>query len=435
MFDFNKYSPVFLVRWYQGFGRASVIRLPEKGFSEILRNFLLLCLLLTGLFTQAFAQKKSKSQLERERVRMEKEIQLTNKLLKETKQVKKQSLNELNLLKKQINLREKLVSSLNDEIGTLENDIYRTMDMIEMMHQDLARLQVEYGEIAWLTYKEQTPVSVMLWLFSSESFYQAYRRLQYFREFSRYRKNQIRIIRSTQVFLTRKTQELNYKRNEKNQLMGKQQSENFKLVTIKKEKDVLFNSLQMKESEYAKALRDKQKALEKLNQEIDKLIRESMKANAKKSESGEAESDILNPLSGAFERNKGLLPWPLPSNKGLITGEFGIQKDKDGLEVNNHGIYISTGQNQSVRAIFSGTVTAVKSIPGFGKVVIIGHGRYRTVYTNLKEVLVQEGDKVQGLQEIAIVKTDNQTGETELHFQIYKDKVPIDPSEWIANKR
>jgi septal ring factor EnvC (AmiA/AmiB activator) len=125
----------------------------------------------------------------------------------------------------------------------------------------------------------------------------------------------------------------------------------------------------------------------------------------------------------------------LPSNKGLITGEFGIQKDKDGLEVNNHGIYISTGQNQSVRAIFSGTVTAVKSIPGFGKVVIIGHGRYRTVYTNLKEVLVQEGDKVQGLQEIAIVKTDNQTGETELHFQIYKDKVPIDPSEWIANKR
>lgn len=381
------------------------------------------------------AQKKSKAQLERERIRMEKEIQLTNKLLKETKQVKKQSLNELNLLKKQINLRERLVTSLNEEISTLERDIFRSMDMIDMMHHDLVRLQVEYGEIAWLTYKHQTPVSVMLWLFSSESFFQAYRRLQYFREFSRYRKNQIQIIKRTQVFLTRKTQELNFKRNEKNQLMGKQQSENFKLVVIKKEKDVLVSSLQMKESEYQKSLKEKQKALEKLNSEIDKMIRESMKANAKKSESGEGESDILNPLSGAFERNKGLLPWPLPSNRGLITGEFGVQKDKDGLEVNNHGIYISTGQNQVVRAIFAGTVTAVKSIPGFGKVVILGHGRYRTVYTNLKEVSVQEGDKIQGLQEIGIVKTDAQTGETELHFQIYRDKVPIDPAEWIAGKK
>lgn len=403
------------------------------GFNRLLNCLLVLALLMSS--SELLAQKKSKAQLERERIRMEKEIQLTNKLLKETKQVRKQSLNELNLLKKQINLRERLVTSLNEEIGTLEKDIYRTMDMIEMMHHDLARLQVEYGEIAWLTYKEQTPVSVMLWLFSSESFYQAYRRLQYFREFSRYRKNQIHIIRRTQVFLTRKSQELNLKRNEKNQLMGKQQSENLKLVSIKKEKDNLVSSLQMKESEYQKALRDKQKALEKLNNEIDKLIRESMKVNAKKSEAGEGESDILNPLSGAFERNKGLLPWPLPSNRGLITGEFGIQKDKDGLEVNNHGIYISTGQNQAVRAIFSGTVTAVKSIPGFGKVVIIGHGRYRTVYTNLKEVSVQEGDKVQGLQEIGIVKTDSQTGETELHFQIYRDKVPIDPAEWIAGKR
>ncbi len=404
------------------------------GFVRKRLSFWVLIILLM-LAQGLHAQKKSKAQLERERVRMEKEIQLTNKLLKETKQVKKQSLNELNLLKKQINLRERLVTSLNEEITTLQRDIYRSIDMIDMMHQDLTRLQIEYGEIAWLTYKEQTPVSVMLWLFSSDSFYQAYRRLQYFREFSRYRKNQIQIIRRTQVFLTRKTQELDFKRNEKNHLMGKQQTENVKLVSIKKEKDYLVNSLQMKESEYQKTLKEKQKALEKLNSEIDKMIRESMKVNAKKSEKGEGESDILNPLSGAFERNKGLLPWPLPSNKGLITGEFGIQKDKDGLEVNNHGIYISTAQNQTVRAIFSGVVTAVKSIPGFGKVVIIGHGRYRTVYTNLKEVIVQEGDKIQGLQEIGIVKTDNQTGETELHFQIYRDKIPIDPAEWIAGKR
>lgn len=381
------------------------------------------------------AQQKSKAQLERERIRMEKEIQLTNKLLKETKQVKSQSMNELNLLKKQISLREKLVTGLNDEIHVLDRDIDRTIDMITMMHNDLDRLQQEYGEIAWMTYRVQTPVSVLLWLFSSDSFYQAYKRLQYFREFSRYRKNQIQIIRRTQVFLTRKTHELNMKKMEKNHLMGKQQNENHKLVKIKKEKDILVSTLQSKESEYQKSLKEKQAALKKLNQEIEKLIRESMRANAKKSEDGKGESDILNPLSGAFERNKGMLPWPLPSNKGLITGEFGIQKDKDGLEINNHGLYISTAQNQTIRSIFSGTVTAVKSIPGFGKVIIIEHGRYRTVYTNLKEAKVKEGDKIEALQEIGVVKTDAQTGETELHFQIYKDKTPIDPAEWIANKK
>lgn len=381
------------------------------------------------------AQQKSKAQLERERIRMEKEIQLTNKLLKETKQVKSQSMNELNLLKKQISLREKLVTGLNDEIHVLDRDIDRTIDMITMMHNDLDRLQHEYGEIAWMTYRVQTPVSVLLWLFSSESFYQAYKRLQYFREFSRYRKNQIQIIRRTQVFLTRKTHELNMKKMEKNHLMGKQQNENYKLVKIKKEKDVLVSSLQSKESEYQKSLKEKKAALKKLNHEIEKLIRESMRANAKKSEDGKGESDILNPLSDAFERNKGILPWPLPSNKGLITGDFGIQKDKDGLEINNHGLYISTAQNQSIRSIFAGTVTAVKSIPGFGKVIIIEHGRYRTVYTNLKESKVKEGDIIDALQEIGVVKTDAQTGETELHFQIYKDKTPVDPAEWIANKK
>jgi len=405
--------------------------MPGFRYNKLIVAILLFCMCVGTLI----AQQKSKAQLERERIRMEKEIQLTNKLLKETKQVKTQSINELNLLKKQITLREKLVVGLNDEIGALEKDIYRTIDMIDMMHADLDRLQNEYGELAYLTYKVQTPVSVMLWLFSSESFYQAYKRLQYFREFSRYRKNQIQIIRRTQVFLTHKTQELNLKRNEKNMLMGKQQSENFKLVRIKKEKDQLVSSLKGKEHEYQKALNEKQKALKKLNLEIEKLIRESMRASAKKSESGERESDILNPLSGAFERNKGILPWPLPSNRGLLTGEFGIQKDKDGLEINNHGIYISTTPNQTIRSIFKGTVTAVKNIPGFGKVIIIEHGRYRTVYTNLREATVKEGDKIEALQEIGIVKTDTQTGESELHFQIYKDKMPIDPAEWIAHKK
>jgi septal ring factor EnvC (AmiA/AmiB activator) len=173
-----------------------------------------------------------------------------------------------------------------------------------------------------------------------------------------------------------------------------------------------------------------------LNAEIDRLIKESIRESKSSSTTRKnEEADIINPLSSQFEKNKGNLPWPVPSNEGVITGDFGIQVDKDGLETNNHGIYIATPENAVVRAVFGGTVTRVGSILQFGKVVIIEHGNYRTVYANLKDSKVKPGQKIEALEEIGTVKTDPETGETEVHFQLYRDKTPVDPGEWIVKKR
>jgi septal ring factor EnvC (AmiA/AmiB activator) len=407
-----------------------------KYWNRLFILFFILALTASSVDAQKGVARQKKAALEEQRRQTEEDIAITKKLLEETRKNRKASINEVTLLKKQISLREKLLADLNSEIYALQEDIEETGVMVTTMEGDISKLKAEYSDIARLTAQKTRPVSVLLWIFSAESFYQAFRRILFFREFSRYRKNQILLIRRTQKFLSRKNHELTTKRSEKLYLISSEKKESDDLLAARKEKDNAVKELAQKESEYKKVLAQKRKDLAMLNAEIDRLIKESIRESKSSSTTRKnEEADIINPLSSQFEKNKGSLPWPVPSNEGVITGDFGIQVDKDGLETNNHGIYIATPENAVVRAVFGGTVTRVGSILQFGKVVIIEHGNYRTVYANLKDSKVKPGQKIEALDEIGTVKTDPETGETEVHFQLYRDKTPVDPGEWIVKKR
>jgi len=407
-----------------------------KYWNRLFILFFILALTASSVDAQKGVARQKKAALEEQRRQTEEDIAITKKLLEETRKNRKASINEVTLLKKQISLREKLLADLNSEIYALQEDIEETGVMVSTMEGDISKLKAEYSDIARLTAQKTRPVSVLLWIFSAESFYQAFRRILFFREFSRYRKNQILLIRRTQKFLSRKNHELTTKRSEKLYLISSEKKESDDLLAARKEKDNAVKELAQKESEYKKVLAQKRKDLAMLNAEIDRLIKESIRESKSSSTTRKnEEADIINPLSSQFEKNKGSLPWPVPSNEGVITGDFGIQVDKDGLETNNHGIYIATPENAVVRAVFGGTVTRVGSILQFGKVVIIEHGNYRTVYANLKDSKVKPGQKIEALDEIGTVKTDPETGETEVHFQLYRDKTPVDPGEWIVKKR
>jgi len=407
-----------------------------KYWNRLFILFFILALTASSVDAQKGVARQKKAALEEQRRQTEEDIAITKKLLEETRKNRKASINEVTLLKKQISLREKLLADLNSEIYALQEDIEETGVMVTTMEGDISKLKAEYSDISRLTAQKTRPVSVLLWIFSAESFYQAFRRILFFREFSRYRKNQILLIRRTQKFLSRKNHELTTKRSEKLYLISSEKKESDDLLAARKEKDNAVKELAQKESEYKKVLAQKRKDLAMLNAEIDRLIKESIRESKSSSTTRKnEEADIINPLSSQFEKNKGSLPWPVPSNEGVITGDFGIQVDKDGLETNNHGIYIATPENAVVRAVFGGTVTRVGSILQFGKVVIIEHGNYRTVYANLKDSKVKPGQKIEALDEIGTVKTDPETGETEVHFQLYRDKTPVDPGEWIVKKR
>jgi len=407
-----------------------------KCWNRLFILFFILALTASSVDAQKGVARQKKAALEEQRRQTEEDIAITKKLLEETRKNRKASINEVTLLKKQISLREKLLADLNSEIYALQEDIEETGVMVTTMEGDISKLKAEYSDIARLTAQKTRPASVLLWIFSAESFYQAFRRILFFREFSKYRKNQILLIRRTQKFLSRKNHELTTKRSEKLYLISSEKKESDDLLAARKEKDNAVKELAQKESEYKKVLAQKRKDLAMLNAEIDRLIKESIRESKSSSTTRKnEEADIINPLSSQFEKNKGSLPWPVPSNEGVITGDFGIQVDKDGLETNNHGIYIATPENAVVRAVFGGTVTRVGSILQFGKVVIIEHGNYRTVYANLKDSKVKPGQKIEALDEIGTVKTDPETGETEVHFQLYRDKTPVDPGEWIVKKR
>jgi septal ring factor EnvC (AmiA/AmiB activator) len=401
-----------------------------------------------ALLAQSGTARKSREELERERHRLEEDVKLTRKLILQTKSGQKKSLAEVKLLENQIRLGERLQNTMQTEVKELDAEIETLSTLTVAMQADIKKLQQGYGRVAYLTYKRQNNTSALLWLLSAETFEQAYYRLKYFREFSRFRKSQIFLVKRTKDYFTQKTAELEQKRGTKQTLVTKRKNEAQQLVRTKAEKNQVLLSLQDRENTYRKQLTAYKTDLEAVQNEIERIIREEIEraraevakankageTNKAKFEAAERDKNASIKLSGLFEKNRGKLPWPVPQNKGVVTGFFGRTEDASGGEINNDGIYISTEKDAPVRAIFSGKVTHVRTNKVVGTVVIVQHGRFRSVYVNFKDVNVKEGQLLSTLDEIGTVSTNTRTGATELHFLIYNDRTPVDPLQWIARK-
>ncbi len=400
-----------------------------------LNHFIIFLLIFFCFDTFSQPTPIKKQNLEEEKRKLEEEVKLTNKLLEETRKTRKQSSAELQIVNSQIQLREQIVSTLHFQVKNIDQEIENIEKMIQSMQKDILKLKQEYLEFAYSTYKNHNNISVLLWLFSSESFNQAYNRLRYFKDFSEIRKNQIQLIRRAQVHLMEKKLELENRKNKKNAILGEKKTEYEKLVENKKIKQTIVESLRKQESYYKKQLNIQRQNMQKIQSSIEQLILDEKKSVANKPQE-EKEADITAPLSKLFEKNKGKLPWPVSMNKGVITGKFGLSEDEvSGGKIMNNGVYISTSPNENVRAVFGGKVTAVQNLPMLGKVVIIQHGNYRTVYANLNDVFVKVGDELEALTNIGNLKLNSENEQCQLHFLIYEGKNPLNPEQWIVNKR
>jgi len=388
----------------------------------MLRLFILFFIGISQLFAQ------NKSDLEAERRRLEKEINLTQDLLKETRNYRTKSQAEVRLLNNQIKLRERKVANLDNQVKSIGSEIERMSEITYAMEKEIEETEREYLYLASITYKSQNSLSVLLWLLSSESFSQAYDRLRYFKYFSSYRDSYLKSIKKSQRQLKDRKSELEGHKKEKFTMLDEQLSEAKMLTMTKEEKDEAARKLREKEKEYREQINQYRANMAKIQEAIEGLIRKETTTSSTETK------EMLVPLSKLFEKNKGKLPWPVPMNKAVITSKFGVNDDDSGGKITNNGIYIATSSGQSVRAVFGGKVTAVQTLPVFGKVVIIQHGNYRTVYANLQTVSVKIGQEVEALSDIGIVKTNEQTGEHQLHFLIYEGKNAVNPESWINDK-
>jgi septal ring factor EnvC (AmiA/AmiB activator) len=384
-----------------------------------------------------------KTQLQQKKAKIEEEINYTNKLLNETKKNKQVSLNQLVLLNKQIGKRQELISAISGEIGTLDKMIGETNDTIIRLTQTIKRLKEEYARMIYFASKNRNAYSRLMFIFSARDFNQAYQRLKYFQQYSSYRKNQVRVIQENQALLNEKIGLLQKQKSYKLSLKKSEETEKQKLTREKNEQDRTIKNLSQKEKELLKKLRESEKAARKLQKAIEDLIaaelRKATEAAKKSGTKPKPENKFgLTPaelqLSSNFAGNKGRLPWP--TERGVISSTFGEHPHPvlKGIKTKNNGIDITTSNGESARAVFDGDVTSTMTLPNYNNVVIIRHGEFLTVYSNLDQLFVKKGDKVKIKQKIGNIQADD-SGKTRLHFELWQGKNIQNPESWILKSR
>ncbi|NTW24562.1 MAG: peptidoglycan DD-metalloendopeptidase family protein [Lentimicrobium sp.] len=389
-----------------------------------------------------YAQDK-KTQLQQKKAKIEEEINYTNKLLDETKKSKQASVNQLVLLNKKITKRQELISAISGEIGSLDKQIDETNDTINHLTQTIKRLKDEYARMIYYAGKNRNSYSRLMFIFSAKDFNQAYQRLKYFQQYSSYRQNQVRVIKENQLLLNEKINLLEKQKAYKLSLKKSEESEKQKLTREKSEQDQTIKNLSKKEKELLRKLRESEKAARKLQKAIEDLIAEELrKASeaAKKTGTKPAPENKfgLTPaemqLSSNFAGNKGRLPWP--TERGIISSTFGEHAHPvlKGIKTKNNGIDITTAKGESARAVFDGEVTSTMTLPSYNNVVIIRHGEFLTVYSNLDQLFVKKGDKVKTKQRIGVIQNED-SGKAKLHFELWQGKNIQNPESWILKSR
>jgi septal ring factor EnvC (AmiA/AmiB activator) len=397
---------------------------------------------------QQQTRQPTRASLEEQAKRLETQIKDNERLLQETTKDRTANVTQLNILNNQINQRDQLIRTINSEISVVNNDIRNLENEIAELEREIKRLKDEYARIVVATYRHQNPSEQLLFIVASESFNQAYRRIRYFQQYSAYRKKQVELIRQKQDELTELKDSLEREKNAKTQLLSKEQQEKKNLDTEKTKRNRTISDLQKKERQLREENRKHQAEQRRLSQQIERIIQQEVEAARKAAAARAAEEakkrgttaqpakpDVtqLTPeeqkLADDFVSNRGRLPWP--TERGAITERFGTHDHPviKGVKTENNGINITTSPNEPVRAVFNGTVVGEYPSP-FGRTVIIIHGNYRTVYSNLKSVSVKAGQKVTTRQQIGVVNTHD--GNNFVNFQIWRDMQKLNPEQWIA---
>lgn len=398
-------------------------------------RYLTCLLLIIGVGSQSlFAQ--SRKELEEKRKQLLDEISQTNTQLEKTKKNKALALDRYFALQNQIQKRQKLIGTLHSEIKSADLTIEQSKNVMGTLYADLDRLRREYASTMRTALRHRMGNSMALFLFSAKDFNDAFQRWQYIRQYYRYRQRQTELILKTQKDLLRRTEELEKTKVEKAKLLTVQQQQQSTLNVELADKDRLVKSLKSDENKLLTELNKQQKAHDQLNKAIEDIIRveiakkkkEARKPEALASAKVEAESAEDIALSGDFKQRQGKLPWPVST--GVVTRQFGTQPHPTlkGVKINNNGIDIRTDKSSDVYSVFQGTVVGTQFVPGYQNMVIVQHGQYYTVYSNLEELSVKRGELVNAKQVIGRVSTDK----PELHFEVWREKERMNPLGWIS---
>lgn len=376
---------------------------------------------------------QSVESLEKKIQSIQQDIKLAEKLLKETSKDKETSINQVNLLQTQINQRENLIKTYQNQINAINKDIQKNKDKISVLEKDMALYRKEYANLLLINYRNSGKANNLLFIFSSEDFNQAMRRIRYVKELNGLVKDKIEEIDSTQIKINLQLEKNERNKKDKESILAKEKAER---ATLMKERDKLntdIAALKKKEKQIQKDINTKEKQAKDLKKQIEKIIAEEIKKAKEREESAKKNNtkSIDYNLSNNFAQNKGKLPYPV--DQGIITGKYGSSQHPTQKKViiNNNGVDISTTKGSKAKSIFDGEVCFITS-QGNNNVILIRHGLYFTLYSNLDKVYVKTGEKVSTGEEIGRIHTNVNDGKTILHFEIWQEnKTTVNPALWI----
>lgn len=388
-------------------------------------------LFFLAIITTAFAQKSE--QLKDKRNSVKKEIEKTNSEIKTTATKRKTTYQQFLDLKKTENSKQQMVKMLESEIDQMEKRVERQEEIVNALAADLALLKARYSELLRKAYRQQQSNQQFLFLFSAFNFNDFMRRWRFLQQYHNFKKRQVDLIRKTQASFDKQNKDLKDLQVEKTEVIEHIKNEAKKLGVAIQQKERTVKELTEKEKELKTKLTQHEKAKAELNNDIEKAIYAELKTERAENRTARG----LKPrqktakeleMTTAFATEKGALPMPV---NGTIVGKFGlrIHTEANNTQTESPGIDIATKPGERVKVIYDGRVVRAFFQPEFQHIVLVQHGDYFTLYSNLKAVVVKKGAILKAGEVIGTVGT--QGGKTELHFQIWQNSTKLNPEEWL----
>ena len=402
----------------------------------------LLSILFLCLTSLVWGQESQQEKLEQRKAQILQEIRENESQLRSVKKKEKSAVTVVMLQANKIKLQEKLIKTTEKQAKVLGNDMYINQVKINKLKKELEVLKEDYARMIVKSYKSRSEESRAMFLLSSENFLQAYKRAQYMKQYSSFRKMQGEEIKSKSLELQDYNGRLAIQKKEKQKIIAEREKERLALEKQKKEQLRLVNAIKKDKNKIMAAIRKKQSETKAIDRQIDRLIREAIaEANRKAAKDGTATGGSSSRialtaeakiLADNFRANKGKLPWPV--EKGFVSLGYGKQPHPvyPTLVINNSGVEITTDTGAYARSVFAGEVTNIMVLSPVNKAVMIQHGDCFTVYQNLSSVSVSKGDKVGIKQNLGKIRT-NSDGKTVLKFTISQNATYNNPASWLYN--
>ena len=381
-----------------------------------------------------FGQKKSELLKKQEKILLEK-IEHTKVLINQTRATKKLTLSEINIVNRQIKYRQKLIDNYNFQLRKMDEKIQEINRQVNSLVNTNKILREEYKKMLLYAFKNRDPNYKFLYIISASTFSEAFHRMKYIQHYKDYRLKQIERIKKTQNNLAIKKEELNKEIIKKKNLLEIKKKEKLNYQTDKNSQLISLDKIRDNEQNLAAELEKNNKKRNEIVKAVKKAIEDEIKALEKLKKAKFALTPEGIAMSKSFNKNKGRLIWPV--ERGEITSKYGRHQHHlvTTAFVDNNGVDITTSKNANVRAVFEGKVTSVLIIPGAGRVVMVSHGEYRTVYANLQEVYVKKGDQVKAKDKIGKLLA-KESGISESHFEIWRilasGMSTVNPSFWLS---